>query len=66
MPGGKRNREETTVLILRMTATQICPPGGVRIEALRASRRGPYSSSGVTCEVTHWQESRRLGFSCCE
>jgi hypothetical protein len=66
MSGGKRNGEETTVLILRMAATQICPPGGARIEALRATGRGPYSSSGVTCDATHWQESRRLGFSCCE
>jgi len=56
--------EETTVFILRMAATQILPPVGVRIEALSASGRGPYSSSGVTCDATHWQESRRLSLSC--
>ncbi len=63
MPGGRRNLEETTVFILRMAATQILPPVGVRIEALSASGRGPYSSSGVTCDATHWQESRRLSLS---
>jgi hypothetical protein len=37
MSRGRRNGDETTVLILRMAATQICPPVGVRIEALSAS-----------------------------
>src|SRR6266852_8486598 len=48
MPGGRRNGDETTVFILRMAAKQILPASGVRIEALSASGRGPYSSSGVT------------------
>jgi hypothetical protein len=56
MPDGRRNGDETTL------QRKFYPPVGVRIEALSALGRRPYSSSGATCDATRWQESRRLSF----